>query len=1813
MKTEINKSVKRAISLVLAFVLLIGTLFTANIGVNIKADAETTDTIVVPDGKRIEYWDGTELTGWWAAETDGTYKISTAAQLYYACMGTRDGTNGKTFVIDDTIYAFIMQPESVIVDKLGGPAAVINLSGAEETRKFFEETYTATGNTPVNWSRNANQIFNGNFDGSHVPIYGIYCDAIATEAQAASFFQATKDLDATDAMEIANLVIKNSYFKGYYRTSILFGCSWGDSIYSYISVDSCIFANCYLLGQNYKSSAGELYATSVKTNEMGVLGGGVSNDPVQLSNTLVYGNETEYDYYVENDSGEIVYSTTTKDAFNWVFSSNTSGNQSYYGSIKNCIILDAVVNNLTEDSTTYCENVYGNIGTGYTTVTNMFDNESVKGAHGRYYMSGLDWDSAWWAIENDYPTPFKPSDDYVSVEAKEFEGSGTEAEPYLIYCAKQLDTMVTNGGKVGDVCKYYKVADGVDAIYINPAESLEEIKALYSAGSYNNWIHGTTAFHGNFDGNGVTIYGMICKTSDDNYKNESVGFVPKLSTTEAAATIKNVNFAGVYITSHTSAAVVSSQVSGWSETEDSYQNNPSLTSYITSVTVRESYIKAAYSGDTSVTTVTDANGTVTGTYNTHNATAAGILSTNNVTPDHVTIAYCLYDGGSCELYDGNTTDTPASAAAAGIVSMNSGGNEITVDNCVSIGVNAIPMVSKADYDYSNRYVNSAHEFNMVYGDIPDGFDTSSYAECANCYDIDSKTSFAMLDMPLLNWGGAWLLVDVDDDGDGKTDRTIPMPKTSDETIDSYSTQLANQNGGNGASLPSGNRYGGYEKGKYGMYEEFLGSGTKDDPYIISDALGLARAIACGGKDITTKLYYKLSCDIDVGTSWINEVTVAGKYVYVPFEGHIDGDGHTIYNLYSTATNASLIPVIVEGATVKNLHIRNSYINSTATAGAIFGTYQDAPNSNENTVYIEGCSVEGTDIAGTTTAYLVGDTANATIINSYYVVGEKSEYSEYYLADGTTGTPTVDNADFYGEENVTDPVWYKGGENDCMPQLVNRAKAMTEVDISGYGDNDYEARDIAALRQRLLGNTAYANVYGDVSRDGKTSIGDLAILRRQLVGSYNMYADGFWRNAALGNIVIYYGENDNYDFARKLELALENEFGKDVKKVVVGEGAEVGTDVSYGSLTGGLYVHKNDIYYDATNGKYYKLNEDASTGAITPDDLDPNNEADAAEIAKYALDDSCQIVVGKLPGTKYATNSITFVKDDNAEACDQYGITYDKANSAVWLQGGSFTAVEQATIDFINNSNPDSSYVYTTNGAVALDTNKEAKTVDGTTYYYAWGDEFNSGSLNKDSWNYDPMQNESSEPGKYYANLETAFPEDIEKLYEVTDAGKLKIWRGYYGETGSDLDWGYKYLGKLADKGVTGETSDTNDDGDINYKDVIAGTKDNLFGGAVEASDIYATAGKIVTNKSMLVKQGYLEMKASYPEDGHAFSCWWLVGYSGGKIASNNDIGNTLFGKVFKLNNIAAYNDDGDPANAWDGTNALNSSIPSTFKYQLPNASYEIDIAEFMQMGTYGGDRDYKTANFTFHKFYGNGIYTVDGVNKIKFINWDSLLKGGDAHHTVTFSDGFKVGKYSGNAASASMTAVSFSEFLYDTKLDGTTTSISSYINYTTYNGEMIDFNRSESHFIATPGTVEIEGGQEYIFGVKWDATDTTALYTFTVKNADTGEDVMDPLVIEEDITYEQDAEGTVTTILSKLSSLETDQQTANQYMYMLIDNTYATSAAGSESNYDDLLTQDSNSSKIATMEIDYVRVYQQKRDIVTPDTEEFNNGNHFGY
>ena len=80
------------------------------------------------------------------------------------------------------------------------------------------------------------------------------------------------------------------------------------------------------------------------------------------------------------------------------------------------------------------------------------------------------------------------------------------------------------------------------------------------------------------------------------------------------------------------------------------------------------------------------------------------------------------------------------------------------------------------------------------------------------------------------------------------------------------------------------------------------------------------------------------------------------------------------------------------------------------------------------------------------------------------------------------------------------------------------------------------------------------------------------------------------------------------------------------------------------------------------------------------------------------------------------------------------------------------------------------------------------------------------------------------------------------------------------------------------------------------------------------------------------------------------------------------------------------------------------------------------------------------------------------------------------------------------------------------------------------------------------------------------------------------------------------------------ANIYSDAKVFNQYMYVLLDNKYYSSNekySGGATVFTDLLT----CAGLKSFEIEYVRVYQRdgERDIVTQETEAFNNNNHFGY
>ena len=128
-----------------------------------------------------------------------------------------------------------------------------------------------------------------------------------------------------------------------------------------------------------------------------------------------------------------------------------------------------------------------------------------------------------------------------------------------------------------------------------------------------------------------------------------------------------------------------------------------------------------------------------------------------------------------------------------------------------------------------------------------------------------------------------------------------------------------------------------------------GTGTENDPYIVSTAADLVEIANClnNGTEATSTIfpngntgytgqYFLMDADIDLveHTPW-TPISVPGEKI---FFGHFDGGNHTITHLITNAgeTNQGLFSVIGANASVSNLSIKDSKIEGMMYTGAIVG-------------------------------------------------------------------------------------------------------------------------------------------------------------------------------------------------------------------------------------------------------------------------------------------------------------------------------------------------------------------------------------------------------------------------------------------------------------------------------------------------------------------------------------------------------------------------------------------------------------------------------------------------------------------------------------------------------------------------------------------------------------------------------------------------------------------------------------------------------------------------------------------------------------
>ena len=1806
MKISINKSAKRALSTALALAMIFGTLFTANIGTTVIAGATTPikegtidllefGSYLTEMGSTSTYFDTKLADNGETGTADDPIIIDSAEEFVYLSKqgGGGNVTAGKYYKVADGIAGFDLSNGN------------LNLDGtlAENLEKIQAGGKNHSGDT--------NNPFQGNFDGNGVTVYG----AVINGGSYSGVFSNVKN-----TVSIKNLNVRLCSFKGTSAVGGIVGYHKADVI-AYeknapmhsVTIENCTVADVYLevTGTGWGTGIGAIMgrgdaAPSWKEADKGVDGNGDGdtsdtiyvNTPYIIKNCFVNQNE-DYFKSSRDDKTEASGERTCHGGVAGMSGSNAL-------SVSDCVVI-GITPYATTDSSVYNDvqhtglashfkNVYTDQATGsiviggqpswaghtqdFSSVVFKLTDAQLKGAAAVSAMN-LAWFSNWIpGADGEYPTVNQTnaeSDTYFwdgTADTKYAGGTGTKEDPYIIktpaqlYAALSTVTDATNGVvggiqtsqilKQGSTTEYvpvytpyyYKVADGVKNFYFNNVygnETLAGIKALVAGGTAKDWKP-QKSFVGHLDGNGVNIYGL--------YSSLGQGLIKTL---DGSSTVKNINFAACYSKGTGQAAILTTFLG-------SYSNDSTLI-YVENISVRESRTETTGK----VTQYTDSVG------NQHTRAAGGIICTGS-TCENLTMSNCFYDGYTCEIVAGD--GSLGVGQVGGIISGGSGMNNVMLSGCVSLGAPVVDEVYIAGTEFGyNRYdKNQGFQvfFYDCYTDQPNVLCAKypdKYEKLSDIERVEVSNTYGKFDFPTLAWGSNWAFVTIGE-------RTFPMPlvNTAEEAVGSY-VQVIGLDHNKHASV------GPYKYGSNPFTYLLKGSGTPEDPFIIETAAQLARAIATGGMNLYDRLYYRLGNDIDIsGGTWITqtEIHTGGiHYTYTPFGGSLDGNGHVITGLsVGDKASAGLIPVLADTGEVKNLHLRNANAISSTYAGAIAGEVVDDA-STDTVPTIKFCSVEGADIAAKEGTSIFVGTGTATMDNVYYVTVDNTAK---YIANGAEYNETNCTNIFTVEANKAN--WYIGGKEGSTPKLKNLNSHANDLDVSGDGTADgYGAADLTALRNKLLRRSGYDYINGDVSRNNVVNLADLAVLQRTIAGNYGeKITDSFFGNVAQGQIEIYYGENDNYDAARKVELYLESLFPEvDVEKHV---STSKGTVTGANSDADKVYLHKGDK-------------------AENPD-------------GKF------DIIVGDVVG--YSAES--------SMADNTYEVTYDEANKVVWFKGQNFTAVEQAVLNFVGQGknsegktipgcNVDGDYVYNTNdiGVQTLDAYKQPVTVkldtnfDGTpdtnkTMYYAWGDEFDEDTLNTYNWQHNNQQTEGTagSTNTSYNNQEVAPVKDLGKVL-VVENGKLSMKRGHDSKLNSnDVSW----------NGIVGSVALDVTPGEYNGYTVwnsTTNTSDNTID--TNGSDQYFCSGKVTTDRGMLYKQGYLEFEGQVPADGHAFPAWWLMGRPASS-QSNTGYDNSLYGKIYKLND------------KWNGSATYVANDLDTYKYQIPSAIYEIDMIEVMQHvdrhWTKSGDSEWGiNLGGSYHPSHKNEYKTRTTATYLYYLNstvhkwWTNGTAGtNDTALYIQDWDNYKVSSAIDNS--------SFS----------TTSSAGSWIH--NIGSTLYDFGTKETKYLGS--TVYWDTSSYYAsahdnlttkrrYGFSW-YTDGVSNFeaTLYIYNADgKGTTVTVPIASGmsdyaafKDGSKQAETSGIIgTTDNGAFKNVYSDAKVFNQYMYILFDNKYYSSndnmTGSNEKDAANMFTDLLNATGLKSFEIDYIRVYQQdgQRDIVTQETENFNNGNHFGY
>ena len=385
-----------------------------------------------------------------------------------------------------------------------------------------------------------------------------------------------------------------------------------------------------------------------------------------------------------------------------------------------------------------------------------------------------------------------------------------------------------------------------------------------------------------------------------------------------------------------------------------------------------------------------------------------------------------------------------------------------------------------------------------------------------------------------------------------------------------------------------------------------GAGTESDPYLILNPIQLNQLRNFLNQ---SGVYFKLMADIDL-TEFLEDENPDQGWQPVgtksaPFKGILDGNGKTISGLWINRSNTSYVGLFgyCNGATIKNLTIKDAEINGNTYVGVISGYDEDGDVSNcilsgkvngvENvggctgyTYYgfFNGISSSVDIIGGDYTGGIAGYTSSINISNCFV----NSTISGINKVGGILGLESkyckISNCGYVGSisgtSNVGGICGYTSGYTNSSSSKIKGSYAVAYVrgtgentgGLIGYSESTVEDCYFSGrvIGQKYTGGLIGYRKYGAV----KKCYSHGSIIGTSYVGGLCGYIDGSYAiesnviiassiKATEGNVGRLYGYNNSYGNIGSLGTSAENESYN--RAIVINQG--VAQDVSDGSQNG----------------------------------------------------------------------------------------------------------------------------------------------------------------------------------------------------------------------------------------------------------------------------------------------------------------------------------------------------------------------------------------------------------------------------------------------------------------------------------------------------------------------------------------------------------------------------------------------------------------------------------------------------------------------